>query len=78
MSVSRNVFEWRRRIDAAANRKVNFPRKLKERARREARMVENIRRGTFPFTPAVMSWLSVKLGKPSSRITAKDLTRLTA
>jgi hypothetical protein len=78
MSVSRNVFEWRRRIDAAEQRLVNVEKKSKERARRDARMMLKVRRGKFPFTPAVMSWLSTRLEKPSSRISANDLKQLTA
>lgn len=78
MSVSRNVFEWRRRIDAAKQRTVNSARKSKERARRDARMLDKVRHGALPYTPVVMSWLSTRLDKPASRITSEDLKRLTA
>jgi hypothetical protein len=46
--------------------------KRKERAARDARMAELIGKGTFPYTPAVMSWVSTKLGKPSTQITEAE------
>jgi hypothetical protein len=51
-------------------------RKTKERARRQSRMVEIIKKGKLPYTPAVMSWLSAQLDKPSSRIAQADVDRL--
>jgi hypothetical protein len=50
--------------------------KRKERAARDARMATLIGKGTFPFTPAVMSWVSVKLGKPSTQITEAEAKAL--
>ena len=47
--------------------------KGKERARRDARMVDKIKAGSLPYTPAVMSWLSRKLDKKASRITPQDV-----
>jgi hypothetical protein len=49
--------------------------KVKERARRDARMTETIKKGKLPYTPAVMSWLSVKLDKPSKLITQADIDK---
>lgn len=60
------------RDKSAASRTVNGELKRKERANRDTRMKELVGKGTFPYTPAVMSWLSVQLGKPATEITADD------
>jgi hypothetical protein len=60
----------------AASRKRNGFLKIKERARRDARMVATIKKGKLPYGPAVMSWLSVQLNKPSRLITADDVQRV--
>ena len=39
-------------------------------------MVELIKQGKLPYTPAVMSWLSEQLEKPSTRITQDEVDRL--
>ena len=68
----------RARNNAAISRTVNGQLKRKERANRDKRMAELVRNGKFPYTPAVLSWLSTKLGKPSSQITeevAKGLVK---
>jgi hypothetical protein len=52
--------------------------KEKERARRNARMLETIKKGKLPFTPPVMSWLSRELGKRSRLITQAEVDRLLA
>jgi hypothetical protein len=39
-------------------------------------MLEKIKARSLPYTPAVMSWLSRKLEKPSSRITPQDVQSL--
>jgi hypothetical protein len=59
--------------DQAVSRTVNGHLKTKERARRQARMVELLKKGTFPYTSAVRSFLSVELGTPASRLTAEDV-----
>ena len=71
------------RMDRArANGKVvrveNGHLKRKERAARDTRMVELLKKGTFPYTPSVMSYVSVRLGKPTRQITADDVKALTA
>lgn len=68
-------FEYRM-SNAAETKAVNQARKSKERARRDARMMARVESGTLPYTPEVMSWLSRKLDKPSSKITQADLARL--
>jgi hypothetical protein len=50
--------------------------KVKERARRDARMLETVKKGQLPFTPPVMSWLSVQLDKRSALITQADIEKL--
>jgi hypothetical protein len=72
----------RRRMDrirdnGAISRTVNGHKKRKERAGRDARMVALIKAGKFPYTPAVQSWLSVKLDKPFGRITEAEAKALT-
>jgi hypothetical protein len=56
----------------------NGIRKAKERARRNARMLETIKNGKLPYTPVVMSWLSAQLDKPSRLLTQADVERLLA
>jgi hypothetical protein len=60
----------------AESRHVNGIRKQKERGRRDSRMLEVVRKGKLPFTPPVMSWLSVRLDKPSRLITAEDIKKV--
>ena len=55
-----------------ASRIVNGHLKRKERLRREARLKDLVVKGPYPYTPTVMSWLSEKLGKPSSEITEQE------
>jgi len=52
--------------------------KTKERARRDSRMLEAVKKGQLPYAPVVMSWLSTKLGKRSSLITQTDVQTLMA
>jgi hypothetical protein len=73
---ARRIRREQRRFDMDLSRRTNAPRKVKERARRDARMVELIKGGKFPYTPAVMSWLSVQLDKPSRQITPQDVDQL--
>jgi len=49
--------------------------KTKERARRDARMTEVVKKGKLPYGPSVMSWLSTKLDKPSRLITQADIDK---
>lgn len=50
--------------------------KRKERAARDARMAELIGKGTFPYTPSILSWVSAQLGKPSTQITEAEAKAL--
>jgi hypothetical protein len=52
--------------------------KVKERARRDARMLETVKKGKLPYTPPVLSWLSSQLNKPGRLITPHDVQKLVA
>jgi hypothetical protein len=62
----------RARANGRISRVENGFLKKKERANRDLRMAELIQKGTFPYLPSVMSYLSVKLGKPASQITEAE------
>lgn len=67
-----------RRADMATSRRENGLRKMHERARRDERMKGLIKTMKFPYTPVVMSWLSARLEKPSSKITEADVSQVLA
>jgi hypothetical protein len=75
---ARRIRREQRRVDMAESRHRNGIRKAKERARRDDRMTETVKKGKPPYTPPVMSWLSVQLGKPARLITPEDVSRLTS
>jgi hypothetical protein len=62
----------------ALSRKVNGLRKRKERVLRDKRMTELVKKGKLPFTPSIMSWLSMQLDKPSRLITQAEVDKLLA
>ena len=71
----------RRRMDrirdnSAISRTVNGHKKRKERASRDARMLALIKAGKFPYTPAIQSWVSGKLGVPFSQLKEEDVRAL--
>jgi hypothetical protein len=66
----------RLREKQAVSRAENGERKRRERANRDKRMKEVILNGSWPFTPAVMSWVSVQLDKPTRQITETEVWRL--
>ena len=70
---ARRIRREQRRYDMAESRRTNGMLKTKERARRDARMIEIVKKGSLPFIPSVMSWLSVKLDKPAKQIVAADV-----
>ena len=73
---ARRIRREQRRFDMAESRLTNGMRKMKERVRRETRMLEILRQGRLPYTPAVMSWLSARLDKPSTRIQQAEVDQL--
>jgi hypothetical protein len=64
------------RKDQKESRLVNGERKVKERARRDVRIKDLLKKGKLPYTPSIMSWLSSKVGKPSGQIKQEDVTAL--
>ena len=64
------------RDNGAISRTVNGQRKRKERAGRDARMARLIQTGKFPYTPAVQSWISTKLGIPFRQVTEEQARAL--
>jgi hypothetical protein len=75
---ARRIRREQRQVDMAESRQRNGVVKVKERARRDARMLETVKRGRLPFTPPVLSWLSVQLNKPGRLITQEDVQKLLA
>ena len=73
---ARRIRREQRAFDMALSRRTNGTRKTAERERRRTRMVEIIKKGKLPYTPAVMSWLSAELDKPSKKIEQADVDRL--
>ncbi len=65
-----------RQSDHAEQKAKNRVRKKSERARRDVMMTETIKSGSLPYTPEVMSWLSRKLDKQSTKITPEDVKTL--
>ena len=63
-------------MDALHTKSRNRIFKDRERARRNERMVEAVRAGELPYSPAVMSWLSRQIDKPSTKITSADVRTL--
>jgi hypothetical protein len=75
---ARRIRREQRRADMKESRHRNGIRKAKERARRSSRMLETIKQGKLPYSPAVMSWLSAQLDKRSKLITEVDVKHLLA
>jgi len=71
--ISRKVRFRMNRHDMQVSRIVNGKLKRKERARRDIRLKILLAAGSLPYTPLVMSWISAKLDKPSTQITAEDI-----
>jgi hypothetical protein len=71
----------RRRMDrirdnSAISRTINGHLKRKEQANRDERMAGLIKAGSYPYTPAVQSWISVKLGKPFTQVSEEEAKSL--
>jgi hypothetical protein len=73
---ARRIRREQRRVDMAESRRTNGLLKMKERIRRQKRMVELLKKGKLPYTPTVMSWLSAALDKPSRQIVQADVDQL--
>ncbi len=66
----------RARANGKITRKENGHHKQKERSARHLRMVELLKKGKFPYTPSIASWISVQLGKPFTQITEAEVAKL--
>jgi hypothetical protein len=75
---ARRIRREQRQHDMKESRRTNGLLKVKERGRRDRRMVEIVKKGQLPYLPSVMSWLSAKLDKPSRLITADDVKKVVA
>ena len=73
---ARRIRREQRRFDMALSRRTNGMRKTRERERRDARILEIIKKGKLPYLPSVMSWLSAKLDKPARQISAADVEQI--
>src|SRR5687768_17127974 len=73
---ARRIRREQRRFDQNLSRRVNGMKKDDERERRAIRMKELIKKGQFPYTPAIRSWLSAELDMPSSRIQEADVQKV--
>ncbi len=73
---ARRIRKNQRQVDMALSRLRNGVLKVKERARRDARMIQAIKNGKLPYTPVIMSWLSAKIDKPSRLITQAEVDKL--
>ena len=72
---ARRIRREQRQQDMARSRIVNGHKKKAERVRRDARMVELIKKSKLPYTPSVLSWISQQLDKPSTRLTQEEVDR---
>ena len=68
MGQRRDRFD-RRLANQTSTRRENSLKKDNAADRRARDMKKLISEGTFPYTPAVMSWLSVEMGKKASQLT---------
>ena len=66
------------RANGKISRIENGHLKRKERANRDKKMVELIKKGTYPYIPSVQTWVSERLGKPFTQVSeaeAKELAK---
>lgn len=74
---ARRIRRDQRQADMKESRRVNGVRKKDEVRRRADRVLGMIKsQGQLPYSPVVMSWLSVQLGKPSRLITQDEVNQL--
>lgn len=73
---ARRIRREQRQLDQAESRLRNGFLKVKERQRRDKRVVDLIKNGQWPYTPVVQSWLSAQLDKPSRLITPDEVHKL--
>ena len=66
----------RSRANGKLSRIANGHLKRKERLNRDKKMLELIKKGTFPYTPAVQSWVSELLGKPFTQVKEAEVKEM--
>ena len=66
----------RARANGKISRIENGTLKRKERAKRDAKMVELLKKGKFPYIPSMQTWVSEKLGKPFTQVTEAEAMEL--
>ena len=66
----------RARANGKISRIENGHLKRKERANRDKKMAELIKKGPFPYIPSVQSWVSEQLGKPFTQVTEAEAAAL--
>ncbi len=76
MSLHRTHRKKLDRQESAVQKAKNRVFKTRERERRDARMLGELKSGRLPYSPAVMSWLSRKVNKPAHKITPEDVRGL--
>ncbi|NBO91305.1 MAG: hypothetical protein EBV06_03160 [Planctomycetia bacterium] len=74
----RRIRRMQRQFDMAKSRRENGMVKTKERVRRDLRLTAMVKAGKLPYIPSIMSWLSVKLDKPASKIVQTDIDKMFA
>ena len=74
----RRIRKDRIAADQKVSRRENGILKVKERARRDTRMLGVVKAKKLPYLPSVMSWLSAKLDKPSRLIAQAEVDELVA
>jgi hypothetical protein len=72
----RRIRRNQRQVDMQVSRTKNGKAKKKEHKRRDARILGILKAGKLPYVPSVMSWLSARLDKKSTRITQADVEGL--
>lgn len=75
---ARRIRREQRQYDQKQSRMENGEIKNKERIRRHKRLVNKLKEGQLPYTPAVMSWLSHEIHKPSRLISQEDVNKFLA
>jgi hypothetical protein len=70
---ARRIRREQRQFDMAKSRRINGVVKVAERERRLRRMLELIRGGKYPYTPAVLSFLSAQIDKPGRLLTQAQI-----
>jgi len=66
----------RARANGKISRIENGTLKRRERANRDAKMVELLKKGTFPYIPSIQTWVSEKIGKPFTQVTEAEAQEL--